>query len=139
MSFEARMALREMMDIFYAVNAIRKIQHIKPSRAKVYQYLKKLDKNIEEAHFKSTLESFVKNGYFVVHREAEEESFFSVKSFEDMLEHFKQYAPQENTHIEITELEQFFDFVEKCTHSEKISSQANDNYGILCESLKLSF
>ena len=32
-----------------------------------------------------------------------------------------------------TELEQFFDSVEKCTHSEKILSQANDNYGILRE------
>ena len=50
-----------------------------------------------------------------------------------MLKHFKQYAPQENTHTEITELEQLFDFVEKCTHSEKISSQANDNYGTLRE------
>ena len=101
------MALREVMDISYAVNAIRKIQHTKPSTAKVYKYLKKLDKNLEEAHFKSTLESFVKNGYFVVQGEAEEESIFSVKSFEDMLEHFKQCTPQENTRSEIRELEQF--------------------------------
>ena len=57
MLFEARITLREMMDIIYAVNATRKIQHIKPLPAKVYQYLKKLDKNLEEAHFKSTLES----------------------------------------------------------------------------------
>ena len=42
-----------------------------------------------------------------------------------MLEHFKQCTPQENTRTEITELEQFFDLVEKCTHSEKISSQAS--------------
>ena len=42
--------------------------------------------------------------------------FFSVKSFEDILEHFKQRAPQESTRTEITELEQFFDSVEKCTH-----------------------
>ena len=54
------MALKEAMYIFYAVNAIRKIQHIKPQTVKVYQYLKRLDKNLEEAHFKSTLESFVK-------------------------------------------------------------------------------
>ena len=129
------MGLREVMDIFYAVNAFRKIHHIKPSTAKVYQYLKKLDKNLEEAHFKSTLESFVKNGYFVVQGEAEEESIFSVKSFEDMLEHFKQCTPQENTRTEITELEQFFDSVEKCTHSENISSQANGNYSILYEKI----
>ena len=57
MLFEARITLREMMDIIYAVHATRKIQHIKPLTAKVYQYLKKLDKNLEEAHFKSTLES----------------------------------------------------------------------------------
>ena len=83
------MALREVMNIFYAVNAIRKIQYIKPSTTEVCQYLKKLDKNLEEAHFKSTLESFVKNGYFVVQGKAEEEPIFSVKSFEDILEHFK--------------------------------------------------
>ena len=53
-------------DYFHVINAIRKIQHIKSSPEKVYQYLKKLDKNLEDAHFKSTLESFVKNGYFVV-------------------------------------------------------------------------
>ena len=35
---EARMALREVMNTFYAVNAVRKIQNIKPSTAKVYQY-----------------------------------------------------------------------------------------------------
>ena len=54
--------------------------------------------------------------------------FFSVKSFEDILEHFKERAPQESTRTEITELEQFFDSVEKCTHSETISSQANVSY-----------
>ena len=31
---------------------------MKPSTAKVYQYMKKLDKNLEEAHFKSTSEGF---------------------------------------------------------------------------------
>ena len=101
--------------------------------AKVYEYLKKLDKSFEEPHFKSTLESFVKNGYFEAQGEAEEESIFYVKSFEDMLEHFKQFAPEGNTRTEITELEQFFDSVEKYTQSEKILSQANDNYGILYE------
>ena len=90
-------------------------------------------KIFEEAHFKSTLESFVKNGYFVVQGEAEEESIFSVKSFEDILEHFKKCTPQDNTRTEISELEQFFDSVEKCTHAERNSSQANDNYGILYE------
>ena len=69
------MALREVMDLFHAVNAIRKIQHIKSLSAKLYQYLKKFDKNLEEAHFE-TLESFVKNGYFAVQGEAEEESIF---------------------------------------------------------------
>ena len=97
------MALTEVMDVFYAVNAIRKTQHIKPSRAKVYQYLKKLDKNLEEAHFRSTLKGVAKSGYFVVQGEAKEESLFSVNSFEDVLEHFKQCTPPENTRTEITD------------------------------------
>ena len=58
---------------------------------------------------------------------------FPAKSFEDILQHFKQCAPEENTRTEITEFEQFLDSVEKCTHFEKNSSQANDNYGILRE------
>ena len=35
-------------------------------------------------HFKSTLRGFAKNCYFVGQGEAEEESIFSVKSFEDI-------------------------------------------------------
>ena len=54
------MTLTEVMYIFYAVNGIRKTQCIKPSTAKVYQYLKKLDKNFEGAHFKSTLKFLLK-------------------------------------------------------------------------------
>ena len=64
---------------------------------------------------------------------AEEESIFSVKSFEDVLQHFKQCTPQDNTRTKITELEQFFDSVEKCSHSEKNLSQANDNCRISYE------
>ena len=75
--------------------------------------MKKVDKNLEEAPFKSTLVNFAKNGYFVVQGEAEEKSIFSVKLFEDILEHFKQYTPQDNTSTEITELEQFFDSLEE--------------------------
>lgn len=56
------MVLREVMDIFHTVNAIRKIQYIKPLTLKVHQYLQKLDKYLEEAHFKPTLK--IKNGYF---------------------------------------------------------------------------
>ena len=72
-------------------------------------------------------ESFVKNGYFVVQGEAEEESIFSAKSLQDILEPFKECTPQDNTPTEIIELERLFDLVEKYTHSEKNLSQANDN------------
>ena len=91
--------------------------------------MKNLKKGYEEVYFKYTLgpESFVKNGYFVVQWEAEEESIFSAKSLEDILEHFKECTPQDNTPTEIIELERLFDFVEKYTHSEKNLSQANDN------------
>ena len=63
---------------FYAVNETTEIQHIKPSTVKVYNYLKKLDKNLERTHFKSTLESFVKNGYFVAQGEARKNQFFQL-------------------------------------------------------------
>ena len=53
--------------------------------------------------------------------------------FEDILEHFKQITPQYITHTEITEIEHFFDPIEKCTHSEKNLSQTINNYGILYE------
>ena len=62
----------------------------------MYQYLKRLDKNLEEAHFKSTLESFVK----MVILQCKEK----VKSFKDNLEHYKQCTPEDNTRTEITEL-----------------------------------
>ena len=65
--------------------------------------------------------------------EAEEESVFSIKSFEDILEHFKQSTAQDNTRTEITGLEQFLNSVEKCTHFEKNSAQFSDKYGILYE------
>ena len=97
------------------------------------EYLKKLDKNLEQAHFKSTLEISVKTGYFAVQGEAEEESIFSVKSFKDILEHLKQCTPQDNTNTDITELQQFFYSVEKCPHFETNLSQANHNYFILYE------
>ena len=42
-------------------------------------------------------------------------------------------SPQENPHREITALEQFFDSLVKCTHSEINLSQANDNYRKLYE------
>ena len=61
-----------------------------------------------------------------------EEVVFSLKSFQDILD-FKQCTPQDYTHKERTELEQFFDSVGKCTHSEKNSSEPKDNYGILAE------
>ena len=91
--------------------------------------LVKLEKSYEEVYFKYTPgpESFVKNGYFVVQWEAEEESIFSAKSLEDILEPFKECTPQDDTPTEIIELERLFDFVEKYTHSEKNLSQANDN------------
>ena len=91
--------------------------------------LVKLEKSYEEVYFKYTPgpESFVKNGYFVVQWEAEEESIFSAKSLEDILEPFKECTPKDDTPTEIIELERLFDFVEKYTHSEKNLSQANDN------------
>ena len=119
------------MDTFYVVNAIRKIHHIKPSTFKPYQYLKRLDKNLEGEHFTSTLESLLK---MVILQCKEKQNKNQVFQF-NRLKIFQNISnsPQGNTLTEITELNHFFYSVEKCTHSGKNLSQANDNCGILYE------
>ena len=37
--------VKVLLDIYYAKNAIRKVQHNKPSKEKVFNYLKKFDKD----------------------------------------------------------------------------------------------
>ena len=93
------------------------------------RYIKKLDKTLEEAHLNLLWKVLLK----MVILQCKEESVFSVKLFEDILEYFKQCTPTDYTHTEITELEQFFDSVEKCTHSVKNLSQVNNSYDILYE------
>ena len=96
------MALREVMYIFYAVNAIRKIQNIKPPIVKVYQYLKRLDKNLEKSL--NLLWKVLLKWLFCSARKSRGRISFSVKSFKDNLEHYKQCTPEDNTRTEIKEL-----------------------------------
>ena len=69
--------------------------------------------------------------------------YFSVKSFEDILEHFNVLL--KITHALKLKLEQFSDSLKRYIHSEKNLSQANDSHGIFYEKMitdlrvKLSF
>ena len=42
---------QQILDIFYAIIAIRKVQHIKPSSEKIYQYPHKINKDAEKSLF----------------------------------------------------------------------------------------
>ena len=77
------MLKQHILDIFYAITAIRKVQHIKPSCEKIYQYLHKINKDAEKSLIISTIENLVRNGYLKVEGEGENESIFILKSFED--------------------------------------------------------
>ena len=134
------MLKQHILDIFYAITAIRKVQHIKPSSEKIYQYLHKINKDAEKSLIISTIENLVRNGYLKVEGEGENESIFILKSFEDffnlLIEYSKNHTNDKNSSVsnEITELENFIDTAEKRNNGtiSKSSLQTN-NYGLLYE------
>ena len=77
------MLKQHILDIFYAITAIRKVQHIKPSSEKIYKYLHKINKDAEKSLIISTIENLVRNGYLKVEGKGQNESIFILKSFED--------------------------------------------------------
>ena len=130
---------QNILDIFYAITAIRKVQHIKPSSEKIYKYLHKINKDAEKSLIISTIENLVRNGYLKVEREGENESIFILKSFEDFFNYLligysKNHTNDKNSSVsnEFTELENFIDTAEKRNNGtiSKSSLQTN-NYGLL--------
>ena len=69
------MLKQHILDIFYAITAIRKVQHIKTSSEKIYQYLHKINKDAEKNLIISTIENLVRNGYLKVEGEGEMNPF----------------------------------------------------------------
>ena len=48
-----------ILDIYYAISTIRKIQHSKSSKEKVFNHLKKLYKNVNHDYFMINLENLI--------------------------------------------------------------------------------
>ena len=40
-----------ILNIYYAISTIRKVRHIKPSKEKIFNHLKKLDKDVKRDYF----------------------------------------------------------------------------------------
>ena len=60
------------LDIYYVINFIRKVQHNKPSKEKVFSYLKKLYKDGDK---------LVKDNFIEVNGDDYQESLFFLTSF----------------------------------------------------------
>ena len=80
------MLKQELLDIFYAITAIRKIQHIKPSTEKIYQYLYKINKNVDKNLVVQNIEVMIRKGYLKIEGDDEQESIFILKSFDEFID-----------------------------------------------------
>ena len=68
--------------IYYTISTIRKVQHSKPSKEKIFNYLKKLDKDVNHDYFMINLENLIDKKYVEVQEHGEQESLFLIKPFE---------------------------------------------------------
>ena len=75
-------SLKIILDIYYAVFIIRKIQHSKSSKEKIFNHLKKLDKDVNHDYFIINLENLIDKQYLEVQEHGEKESLFLIKPFE---------------------------------------------------------
>ena len=71
-------------DIYYAINFIRKVQHNKPSKEKVFSYLRKLDKDFSYDLFNISMDTLVKDNFIEVQGDGDQESLFFVKEFDEV-------------------------------------------------------
>ena len=131
------MLQQQILDIFYAITAIRKVQHIKPSSEKIFQYLCKINKDVDKNQVLLTIENLVRNGYLKIEGEDEHESIFILKSFEDFFNFLLKSSKINNNRTvsdEIIDLEHFMDTAEKRINGTipKSSNRTND-FGLLYE------
>ena len=71
-------------DNYYAINFIRKVQHNKPSKEKVFSYLRKLDKDFSYDLFNISMDTLVKDNFIEVQGDDDQESLFFVKEFDEV-------------------------------------------------------
>ena len=59
-------SVKVILDIYYAISTIRKVQHSKSSKEKIFNHLKKLDKDVNHDYFKINLENLIDKQYVEV-------------------------------------------------------------------------
>ena len=55
-----------ILNIYYAISTIRKVRHSKPSKEKIFNHLKKLDKDVKSDYFTKNLENLIDRQYVEV-------------------------------------------------------------------------
>ena len=71
-----------ILDIYYAISTIRKIQHSKSSKEKIFNHLKKLYKDVNHDYFMINLENLIEKQYVEVKEHGEQKLLFLIKPFE---------------------------------------------------------
>ena len=127
------MLRQELLDIFYAITAIRKIQHIKPFTEKIYQYLYKINKNVDKNLLVQNIEVMIRKGYLKIEGDDEQESIFILKSFDQFIDLSKTVTSTDKISDEIAELENYIDPTEK--HNQEVGncSWPENNISLLYE------
>lgn len=64
------------LDIYYTINFVRTVQHSKPSKEKVFSYLKKINKDCSYDLFGISVDKLVKDNFIKVKDNDDQESLF---------------------------------------------------------------
>ena len=75
-------SVKIILDIYYAISTIRKVQHSKPSKAKIFSHSKKLDKDVNHDYFMINRENLIDKQYVEIQEHGEQQSLFLIKPFE---------------------------------------------------------
>ena len=73
MAYVRETSVKVILDIYYAISAIRKVQHSKPSKEKIFNFLKKFDKDVNHDYFIINLENLIDKKYVEVQEHGEQE------------------------------------------------------------------
>ena len=124
-------SVKIILDIYYAISTIRKVQHSKPSKEKIFNYLKKFDQDVNHDYFMINLENLINKKYVEVQEHGEQESLLFIKLFGLFLSYGVEKASSEpqteevnkspsrdeivegkKKETELAELENFFDNID---------------------------
>ena len=75
-------SVKIILDIYYAISTIRKVQHSKPSKAKIFNHIEKLDKDVNHDYFMINRENLIDKQYVEIQEHDEQQSLFLIKPFE---------------------------------------------------------